>query len=238
MFGKNFFGVQPEPEPPPQQEPEAEEEPEADDYFGESSPNRPPYNRYTEPPARTPAYTYYDDEKPPRPKHSLGMRVWGLGSDYTSPEAYFRVGVSPHSRVYVGFGWNSGTGEDTIVAPYMTVNYDVDFDIYQFIGFLEWHAGNIASVHGGPGIVLSGYGLKSTITYNKEPIPIQISGSSVDFGLQGGAELKLSVLVIGVNMRLAYGLHTYEVKVNDRVSQRETIPELTCLFGLNFEIRF
>jgi hypothetical protein len=236
MFGRSFFGVQTEPEPttPEQPGPEAEEEPETDYWYGKY---KSTYHRYTESPARTTAYAY-DDEKPSRPKHSVGIRVWGLGNDYPSPETYTRIGLGQYSRVYVGFGWNSGDGEDTIVAPYMTVNYDIDFDIYQFIGFFEWHAGNIASIHGGPGIVLSSYGLKSTITYNKEPIPIKISGSSVDFGLQGGAELKLSVFVIGANMRLAYGLHTYEVKVNDKVSQRETIPELTCLFGLNFEIRF
>jgi len=69
-------------------------------------------------------------------------------------------------------------------------------------------------------------------------LPIKISGPGVDFGLQGGAELKLGVLVIGVNTRLVYGLYTWEVKVNDSVSQRETIPEFTYLFGLNFELRF
>lgn len=120
----------------------------------------------------------------------------------------------------------------------MTVDCKFDFDAYQFAGFLEWHAGNIASIYGGPGIVLGSYGLKSILNYNNEPLPIKISGPGIDFGLQGGAELKLSVFVIGVNTRITYGLYTYEVEVNDKVSQRETIPELTCLFGLNFEIRF
>ena len=94
--------------------------------------------------------------------------------------------MNPQNRIYNGIGWCYGQLID---------GYGLDGKGMHFAGFFEWRWHIINGrfgLYGGPGIMLG---------YQESYSNVDLG---LDFGAQGGIELKLGALVIGTNVRSTY----------------------------------